>query len=240
MPQDQRPPATGHLEILRRGEIRLLGQLAWSSNATFLVRVGSDDSYLEAIYKPRRGERPLWDFGPGLDRREVAAYLLSEELGWGLVPETVLRDDAPLGTGSLQRFVPADFSRHYFHLREDPSHRASLVRLAAFDVVANNADRKAGHCLVAPDGRIWGIDNGLCFHEEPKLRTVIWDFGGEALGGEERRALEAVAESGAEALAELLSVAEMDALRRRAAGLVSAGRLPAASEDERRYPWPLV
>ena len=127
-----------------------------------------------------KGERPLWDFPGGLFRREVAAYVLSEALGWGLVPETVERPEGPFGQGSVQRFVHEDGTSHYFTLRDEPKWHPVLMQLGAFDVVANNADRKSGHVLLAED-RLWAIDNGLCFNTQDKLRTVIWDFGGEPL-----------------------------------------------------------
>ena len=138
-----------------------------------------------AVYKPARGERSLWDFPDGLYRREVAAYELSEALGWGLVPPTVVRDDGPFGPGSLQLFVEADYEQHYFTLLDDGGHDEDVLRaICAFDIVANNADRKSGHVLRGPDGRLWAIDHGLCFHRQPKLRTVIWDFADEAVPGE--------------------------------------------------------
>ena len=152
--------------------------MAWSSNATFLVNASLDDIEVPAVYKPQRGERPLWDFPEGtLCNREVAAYELSEALGWSIVPETVLRD-GPYGVGMVQRFIDHDPDDHYFTLLE--AHPDDFQRFAAFDVLANNADRKGGHCLQAKrDGHIWGIDHGLTFHVVDKLRTVIWDFAGE-------------------------------------------------------------
>ena len=152
--------------------------MAWSSNATFLVNASLDGIEVPAVYKPQRGERPLWDFPDGtLCHREVAAYELSEALGWSIVPETVLRD-GPYGIGMVQRFVDHDPDDHYFTLLE--AHMDDFRRFAAFDVLANNADRKGGHCLLAQrDGHIWGIDHGLTFHVADKLRTVIWDFAGE-------------------------------------------------------------
>ena len=140
--------------------------MPWSSNGTYLVRVCHDGQESRAVYKPVHGERPLWDFPPGLYLREVAAYELSEALGWGLVPETVVRD-GPLGTGSLQRFVPADFQQHYFTLLERPEQHDALKATCTFDLVANNADRKGGHCLLGEDGRLWSVDHGLCFHADP-------------------------------------------------------------------------
>ena len=170
MPQDERSPATRHLRILARGEVQVEGRLPWSSNRTFLATCCHSSEELAAVYKPGMGERRLWDFPEGVYRREVAAYALSEMLNWGIVPETVEREDGPLGPGSLQRFVPSDFSQHHFTLVEDAAHHERLRTICAFDVVANNTDRKSGHCILGEDGTIWAIDNGLCFHREPKLR----------------------------------------------------------------------
>src|SRR3954468_16377902 len=134
--------------VLAGGELELLGRMPWSSNATFLVEACLEGVTERAIYKPRRGERPLWDFPRGLYQREVGAYDLSEALGWGLVPLTLARDDAPLGEGSVQHFVDADFEQHYFTLLEDERHHDTFRRLCAFDIVANNTDRKSGHVLI--------------------------------------------------------------------------------------------
>ena len=240
MPPNQRSRSsralTGPLHTLASGEVEIQGRMPWSSNATFLVTSGE----LAAIYKPIAGERPLWDFPGGLYRREVAAYELSEALGWRLVPETVARDDAPLGPGSLQRFVDADFEQHYFTLLEDESHHRALKRMATFDVVANNADRKGGHCLLDSEGHVWGIDHGLCFHTQPKLRTVIWDFAGERLDPADAQDLEGLAGRGLpEALTSQLLDEEAAALERRLARLLSVGRLPEPRSDH-PYPWPLV
>jgi uncharacterized repeat protein (TIGR03843 family) len=193
-----------------------------------------------AVYKPERGERPLWDFPRGLYRREIAAYRLSEALGWGLVPLTIARDDAPAGPGSLQVFVEADFEEHYFTLREDPRHQSALKRICTFDLLANNADRKSGHCLLGPDRRVYAVDNGLSFHTEPKLRTVIWEFGGEAIPSEDLRDVRRLAEAGVPAgVAELLEPVEQRALLARAESLLAHGRFP-VDRSGRRYPWPLV
>ena len=148
-----------------------------ASNYTFVVELELDGLRGYGVYKPERGETPLWDFPAGLYKREYAAYQLSELLGWGLVPPTVVREDGELGIGSLQLYVPPKPGSHYFDLRS--THRDSVIRLAAFDWIANNADRKGGHCFVGESGGVWAIDNGLTFHEEHKLRTVIWDFAGE-------------------------------------------------------------
>jgi uncharacterized repeat protein (TIGR03843 family) len=253
---------------LRTDEVVMLGRMPWSSNATFLVelrdcpddpererrrRTEADeaedrpepgavlelDDGLKAIYKPHRGERPLWDFPGGLYKREIAAYELAVALGWDCVPITVERD-GPLGVGSLQRFVVADFEEHYFTLYEDESFHPQLMRLCAFDLVSNNTDRKGGHVLVDADRHLWGIDHGLSFHAEYKLRTVIWEFAGEPLPSDLADDLDRlIADDLPEPLAELLDPFERDALRTRARALLSAGRFP-ADPTGRRYPWPLV
>ena len=206
--------------ILTEGDMEVHGRIAGSSNATLLVTCRLGQHELMAVYKPCKGERPLWDFPGGLFRREVAAYVLSESLGWGLVPETVERREGPFGEGSVQRYVPEDGTSHYFTLREDPQWHPTLMRMCAFDVVANNADRKSGHVLLAED-RLWAIDNGLCFNEDDKLRTVIWDFGGEPLPPEDAAALERLQREGPSArLRELLTPSEIEALLQRAAWLV--------------------
>jgi uncharacterized repeat protein (TIGR03843 family) len=206
---------------------------------TLLVDVTFEGQRALAVYKPARGERPLWDFPPGLFKREIAAWELSQALGWGLVPRTIRRD-GPLGEGALQRFIDADFEQHYFTLREDEAHHEQLRRICAFDLITNNADRKSGHCLLAPDGTIYGIDNGLCFHVEPKLRTVIWDFAGEPVPDPIIEDLSRLIASGPPSrLARLLERAEREALLARARALVNAGTFP-ADDVGYRYPWPLV
>lgn len=226
-------------KFLTRGAITVKGRLPRASNMTFLVEVAGDRGTALAVYKPGRGERPLWDFPPCLYRREVAAYLLSEALGWGLVPPTVERD-GPYGEGSLQAFVPADFEQHYFTLRESSACRDRLERICAFDVVANNADRKSGHCLLAPDGIVYAVDNGLTFHVEPKLRTVIWDFGGEPIPRPLLADLRRLARAGPPApLAALLEPVEQEALRARVRGLLDEGRFPVFPGGH-SVPWPPV
>jgi uncharacterized repeat protein (TIGR03843 family) len=242
LPPGERAPAADALTILAGGQVELKGRLPWSSNATFLVTICHGDTTMPAVYKPRRGERPLWDFPEGLFLREVAAYRLSEALGWGIVPETVVRPDAPLGPGSLQRFVPADFSEHYFTLLEHPEHHHALQTIAAFDLLANNADRKSGHCLLGDDGRIWAIDNGLCFHVEPNLRTVIWEFSGQAVPAPLRGDIERLADvvSHVHGLTDLLSPDEISTLARRASEVAERGTFPSPGNTHRSYPWPLV
>ena len=240
MPSHERASAADALTVLASGEVELRGRMPWSSNATFLVDVRLDDIELPAVYKPERGERELWDFPDGLFRREVAAYHLSLALEWGIVPETVVRDDAPLGIGSLQRFVPVDFSEHYFTLLEDERHHDALRRIAVFDVLANNADRKSGHCLLDESGHIWAIDNGLSFHVEPKLRTVIWDFAGQRVDDALLVDVERLAGDPSGALCELLHPVEVDALVDRARRLLRVRELPTPPPGHRAYPWPLV
>lgn len=242
MPPGERAPAADALTILSEGQVDLRGRLPWSSNATFLVSMCHGDAVMPAVYKPRRGERPLWDFPEGLFLREVAAYRLSEEFGWGLVPETVARADAPLGPGSLQRFVPSDFAEHYFTLYQRPEHHPALKAVAAFDLVANNADRKSGHCLLGEDGRVWAIDNGLCFHAMPNLRTVIWEFSGQPVPAPLLDGMERLATAGSElgALGDLLQPNELVAMARRARGVVERGTFPDPGPSRRSYPWPLV
>ena len=228
--------------FLAEGDLELLGRIPWASNATLLASVRHRELEGLAVYKPVRGERPLWDFPPGtLYRREVAAYLVSEQLGWRLVPPTLVRE-GPLGVGSLQLYVDADAEVTAFELLA--AGNAALPRIAAFDVVTNNADRKAGHCLMGEDERVWAIDHGVCFHTEPKLRTVLWDLAGHPLEAADVADLEALAAAATggglgERLAELLDADEIAAVAERSLGLARAGRLPAPGSG-RAYPWPLV
>jgi uncharacterized repeat protein (TIGR03843 family) len=228
-------------DALTTGELTVEGRLPWSSNLTFLVRVAADGcGELFAVYKPGNGERTLWDFPDQLYRREIAAYALSEALGWGLVPPTVERVDAPFGPGSLQLFVDVDYAQHYFTLLEAGACEPVLETICAFDVVANNADRKSGHVLLGPDGRIWAIDHGLCFHHQHKLRTVIWDFAGCEIP---RRICGDLKELGGaldESFAGLLADEEIDAVGARITSLLRAGVFPEPLGDRPPYPWPLV
>jgi uncharacterized repeat protein (TIGR03843 family) len=165
--------------------------------------------------------------------------VLSEALGWGLVPPTLPRE-GPLGEGSVQLFVPANFEQHYFTLRTRPEHRETLRRICAFDLLANNTDRKSGHCLLGADGRVYAIDNGLCFHAEAKLRTVIWEFGGEPVPPGLLDAVRRLLDAGLpDALRDLLAPEECRALAARARGLLRHRRFP-ADPTGRRYPWPLI
>jgi uncharacterized repeat protein (TIGR03843 family) len=228
------------LTLLVEGRVELRGLIPRGSNAAFLVRVSCGDDSVYAVYKPEAGERPLFDFEPGLHRRERAAYLLSEHLGWGIVPPTVIREDPPLGVGSLQWFVECDFREHYFTLYADsPETHRRLLQIALFDCVANNTDRKSGHVLRGHDGRVWGIDHGLCFSAGFKLRTVIWDFAGEAIPGTLLEGIAGLAETVPQDVAELLDDAEVTALQRRVRRLLHDGVLP-VDPTGMRYPWPLV
>jgi uncharacterized repeat protein (TIGR03843 family) len=228
-------------ELLARGDLSILGRIIDSSNQALLVEVSLGGHVARACYKAEAGERPLWDFPEGLWKREVAAYELSRLCGSDLVPVTVARDDAPFGRGSLQWWIDDALDEHYFTLRERSEFTGWFARLAAFDVVANNADRKAGHILL--DGeRLWAIDNGLCFHGEDKLRTVIWDFAGDPLGEAVTSDLGRLLEGDHARLAALLSEVELALVLARAERLLAAGAFPEpdVDGDYPPYPWPLI
>jgi hypothetical protein len=233
----ERAPAERVRALLERGEIELLGVMPRASNYTFAATVSDADMKTLAVWKPAEGEQPLWDFpDETLWKREVAAYELSDALGWDIVPLTIARE-GPYGIGSLQLFVEHADGEHYFTLAE--RFAPQFVRIAAFDVVANNADRKSSHCLLETGTeRIKVIDHGVCFNVDPKLRTVIWDFAGEALPADAMGSLRAF--DAWDRFAELLEPQEIDAMRARLADLVRAGRLPEPPEDRRSYPWPPV
>jgi uncharacterized repeat protein (TIGR03843 family) len=231
------------IAFLTNAEVEIDGRMPWSSNATFLATMRCGDVTQQAIYKPVRGERPLWDFEPGLHRRERAAYLLSEHLAIGVVPPTVIRD-GPLGEGSFQWFVDADHSEHYFTILEQYEHVHDQLRaIAVLDVLANNTDRKSGHCLLTRDtghgDRVWAIDNGLCFSAPFKLRTVIWDFGGEPIPDSLLARVAPLVERVPVDVAALLDDDEIAALSHRATKLVTERVLPVDTTGH-RYPWPLV
>ena len=241
-PFRSRPPlsTSDALEVLASGEIEILGRMPYSSNATFLVDLHVDEDIpAQGIYKPESGERPLWDFPGSLFEREIAAFLLSEQLGWGHVPPTI-EVDGPAGIGSLQLFVPAEFEEHYFTLLDEKQYHDRFREIAAFDFVANNTDRKAGHILLGEDGDLWAIDNSLCFHQEFKLRTVVWDFAGEPLPSHVRDGLVAFLDAGlSPELAKRLTPFERDATLTRARALSQNGEFP-SDPTGRRYPWPMV
>ena len=226
-------------DALTHGDIDIIGRMPDSSNATFLVAIAHGDVNMQAIYKPLRGERPLWDFEPGLHRREVAAFLLSEALGLGLVPITILRD-GPFGEGSVQFFVESDTREHYFSMFEErPELHDRLREFAIFDFVANNTDRKSGHCLLGLDGTVWGIDHGVCFSADFKLRTVIWEFGGEPIPQYLLTAIAPMATTVPLHIAALLSDDEVHALQERVQWRLDHPEFP-VDNSGRRYPWPIV
>ena len=227
------------LEVLNLGKIEIVGRMPWASNGTFLTNLEYDDLSIQGIYKPGKGERPLYDFPQGIYKREIAAFELANYLGWDLIPPTVLRD-GPLGVGSLQLYVPCDYETHYFTIHEDPKFKNDLVRLATFDLLVNNTDRKAGHVLVGKDGLIWAIDNSLCFHEEFKIRTVIWDFSGEDIPKKLISDLTGIINKGVpEKISELLNQNEIEALLQRTRALITNGSLP-YDPSGRQVPWPLL
>ena len=233
------------LELLAKGEIDAQGVMPYSSNYTILTTVEEGDTRALAIYKPRRGERPLWDFPRGtLCRREVAAFVVSSALGFDLVPPTVLRD-GPYGVGSVQLFIESDESAHIFTMQKEGGYDAVLRKLVLFDCLINNADRKSGHCLKATDGRMWAIDHGIAFHYEPKLRTVVWDYVGERFAKDDAAALAQFRDrlnandDVAQMLGDLLDKAEVRALRRRLDSLIGSGVYPAPGPGP-NCPWPPV
>ena len=228
------------LALLSNAAIDIEGRMPWSSNATYLVNLSCSDEVVgQAIYKPIRGERPLWDFEPGLHRRELAAYRLSEAMGIDLVPPTVIRE-GPLGEGSLQWFVNVDHQQHYFTIFEQHTNlHPQLRQVAVFDVIANNTDRKSGHVLIDDHDHLWGIDHGLCFGAEFKLRTVVWEFGGEEIPRELVDAAARIAQTVPLDIATLLSDEEVTAMQERAQWIVDHHCFP-LDQSGRRYPWPLV
>lgn len=235
------------LEALQAGTVRERGLLPYSSNHSFLVLVRHADLELPAVYKPQRGESPLWDFEYGtLCKRETAAYEVSHSLGWDLVPPTVLRQ-AARGLGSIQFYVDHDSEAHYFTVQSDARYADTLRRLVLFDAILNNADRKSGHCLVGSDQRIWAIDHGLTFHTDYKLRTVIWEFSGEPIPqhllddlDDLRMDLLRPDSALAQALCTLLSDGERKAFAQRVQALLKKRRFPEPIPQRRNYPWPPV
>jgi uncharacterized repeat protein (TIGR03843 family) len=232
-------------DILEQGEIELKGQFTRGNNYTFLASIRMDGTEIPAVYKPARGEQPLWDFPVNtLARREVCAYLVSQALGLGLVPFTILRD-GPLGLGSLQQFIDHNPAYHYFNFRKPDLER--LRPAVFFDLLVNNADRKGSHILVQKRTRkLYLIDHGLCFHAEDKLRTVVWDFAGEPIPADMLSALsnfqaDLTGVGGLSAALEpYLSPEELEALRRRTDVLLESGRFPFPPEDRRSFPFPPI
>jgi len=231
------------LALLSTGRMQLVGQFSAGSNYAFLAVMDDGSIQVKAVYKPTRGENPLWDFPVrSLARRETAAYLLSRWLGWDLVPPTVLRRDALLGTGSLQIFIEHDPNRHYFSLARNELDR--LKPAALFDLVVNNADRKGSHLVFDANDRLWLIDHGVCFNAEDKLRTVIWDFAGDRIPSHllsdlQRACL--VLSRDAELFSLLhpyLTLPELKALANRIEQLLAHPFYPHPPSDRRSYPYP--
>jgi len=232
------------LTILSNGTMTLRGMFLHGSNYTFLARVQKDGECIDAVYKPARGEQPLWDFpAHSLGKRETAAYEVSSFLGWDLIPPTVYRRrKAPLGPGSLQFYFRHDPLDHYFNL--PPELKPRLVEIAVLDVLINNADRKGGHILLDEAGHLWCIDQGLCFHEQDKLRTVIWDFAGQTVPKpllEDIRCLQDSLQSGSDMylkLKPLLSPAEIGSLGQRCLRMLANPILPQYDLHRRSVPYP--
>jgi hypothetical protein len=224
---------------LTMGEINISGRLVDASNATLFGSCTYLGSELSIIYKPIAGERPLWDFADGnLASREYASYLLSELLGWNLVPVTILRD-GPFGEGMVQQWIDIDedIDLALFYRTDDPR----LRRMALFDAILNNTDRKIGHLLPTTDGHLFGCDHGVTFHEEDKLRTVLWQWAGLPLDDPEKsdlRKLLSKLESGETEISNLITATEFQALLARIAHLLSTGEFPSPSEDWPAVPWP--
>jgi uncharacterized repeat protein (TIGR03843 family) len=237
---DQNP-----LNILEQGEISITGEFLWGSNYTFAVEISSGDLVLQGVYKPTRGERPLWDFPRAtLAHREVAAYLVSEALGWSFVPPTTYRDDGPIGPGSIQLHVDHDPEYNYFSFSKTDLQQ--LRPVAIFDYLINNADRKGSHVLFDQDGQMWLIDHGISFHQDQKLRTVIWDFAGDPipehlcsdLAQFEGQLLEGTQFH--DRLGQYLVAQEITALAKRTRYLITSKKYPDPHPNRRPYPWPPV
>ena len=228
-------------DALLNGSLELKGQFMLGSNYTFLVNIQHNGQELQAVYKPSRGEQPLWDFPDNtLAHREVAAYLVSEALGWKFVPFTALREDGPYGPGSIQQFIEYDPDYHYFNFTDEDKARLEPVML--FDLLCNNADRKGSHVIVEKEtNKMWLIDHGLCFHEQDKLRTVIWDYAGQPIPDDLCETLSHLPSS--QMLTDLqpfLNPREISALTARAEGLVASGVFPYPPEHRRAFPYPPI
>lgn len=239
-------PLEDAIAIVEKGEINEeVGLMRWGSNYTFLVNALLDETKVLAVYKPRQGERPLWDFPDGtLCNRETASYVVSEALGWFIVPPTFLREGTR-GIGSVQLFIDHDPEEHYFTFDKLRVNK-QLERMVAFDAVINNADRKSGHCLIDADEHIWGIDQGLAFNSSYKLRTVIWDYAGKPIPQAIVDDLEKLCnrlddntDETMQKLSDLLSDREMRMLKVRVERLVNNQTFPLPGSGPNR-PWPAV
>ncbi len=244
------------LTLLTDGDMDPMGLMPWGSNYTFLTKVTpkgqktkeGNDGYLEllGVYKPRRGETPLWDFPDGtLCLREFAAYLVSQALEWDIVPPTVLRNGEH-GFGSVQLFIENDPNQHFFTFREEEAVCAELQKICAFDLITNNADRKSGHCIRDLQGKVWAIDHGITFNSDYKLRTVIWDFSGQPISRDlihdmERLSAEIKPDQPlGKALRQLIDESEVRTFQKRLDGLLKIKTFPSPNRYERSVPWPPV
>ena len=227
-------------KILKEGELVVTGRLIDASNATLLAQCTLGDQSIKCIYKPIAGERPLWDFPDGnLAHREFAAYLISEYLALKIVPLTILRD-GPFGQGMVQEWIDIDVEIDLakFFSQDDPQ----LRKMALFDAVINNTDRKIGHLLPRPDGKLFGCDHGVTFHHEYKLRTVLWQWAGSDLNKEEMNSLESLQEilrtDESAKLQSLITPVEFVALQSRTQELIKMSSFPLPSTDWPAIPWP--
>ena len=219
------------------GDYDIKGQFTFGSNYTFLVTVHHAGREYSAVYKPLQGEQPLWDFPENtLAGREVAAYLVSEALGFHIVPFTTLREDGPYGAGSLQQYIDYDPEYHYFNFIEED--RQLLKPVVLFDLLCNNADRKGSHVFFENDTHhLYAIDHGICFHEDDKLRTVLWDFSGQKIP-EDLLSRLSLSRSLLTELERYLNLQEISALRTRAEAIRKRGIFPRQPRDRRAMPWP--
>lgn len=233
------------IEILLHGKIDLQGQFVLGSNYTFLVKLAHGAKSIDAVYKPLKGEMPLWDFPPEtLAARETAAFIISEALGWELVPPTTIRESGPFGKGSLQLYIPHNPDLNYFSF--DQKTRNRLIPTAIFDLIINNGDRKGSHIILDENRHIWLIDHGLCFHPISKLRTVIWDFSGKDIDSEFTINLKELSKKlnpGSELISKLellLNQEEIHALKSRILFIINHPVFPVPDVNKRQFPWPLV
>jgi uncharacterized repeat protein (TIGR03843 family) len=219
------------------GDYELKGQFTFGSNYTFLVTVRHEGEEYPAVYKPLRGEQPLWDFPENtLAGREVAAYLVSEALGFHIVPFTILRDDGPYGPGSLQQYIDYDPEYHYFSFSEED--KQLLKPVVLFDLLCNNADRKGSHVFFEnATHKLYAIDHGICFHEDDKLRTVLWDFSGQKIP-QDLLACLSLRRNLLTAIEPYLSPPEISALLARSEAIRKKGVFPRQPRDRRAMPWP--
>jgi hypothetical protein len=235
----------GAEQLLREAEFMDCRSVWYSSNYVYIAQMAAGEQQFAAIYKPHKGESPLWDFADGhLYKHEAAAYEFSKLLGWDMIPPTVVRD-GPQGIGSVQVYVPHDPEEHFFVQRERQELLPQLMRMCVFDAAVNNADRKGGHCLLDEQGHIWGIDHGLCFHPAPKLRSVIWEWAGDEVPAEYLTDLE---EAGLAIAAETEAAGPLLALLHEHEYVAMLGRIERMLMEKtypvpgqaRHYPWPMV